>query len=144
MFRHRLQLRRWAARMLLLWLFGVGAAVANGCLASGPAGPADPAAEAAAHAHHHHGAQPAHSADEALDHHGGAAKTNCQDFCDKAHVSIPPLKSALDEVQVHALMLTTVAIVLPAPALAPVLAWVPRRDGVRLPPMPIAFGRLAL
>ena len=159
LFRHRQQLRRWAARVLLLWLFGLGAAVANGCMAGEPQAPvagrsavvndvatvqqAQHALPAAPHAHHH-GEHLTPTVDGAPDHHGGAGKTNCQDFCDKAQASIPPLKSALDDVHVHALTLASVTLVLPAPAFATIQTWVPRRDGVRPPTIAIAFGRLAL
>ena len=86
---------------------------------------------------------PSHGADDST-HIANLSKANCQDFCDKATVSIPPLKSALDDVQSHAAIATAVASVLPMPAIAPVHSWVRRRDGVKSPPIPIAFLRLAL
>jgi len=156
MFRHRRQLRRWAARVLLLWLFGLGTSVANACLTTGQTEPAAATASrlvamAGAHddlAFHDHapadgGLLPSHSAD-AQAHHGSLAKTNCQDFCGKAPVSIPLLKSALDDIQSHAVIAMAAANVLPMPALAPVQLWLLRRDGVRDLPIPIAFLRLAL
>lgn len=154
MFCHRNQIRRWAARVLLLWLLGVGVGVANACLApvaAGLAGPdmasavgqaspstAVPAAEASHHgAHHglHDGgkAQPA-----------SHAKSNCQDFCEKARVTIPPLKVAPGDLQGLALPPATVAVVLPAPVFQPVQSWLPRRDGVATLPIALAFVRLAL
>lgn len=156
MFRHRRQLRQWAARVLLLWLFGMGAGVANACLTTGQT-----AAVAAMAGHivsaveiHHDAAPrghaqadgavlPSHTAD-GQGNQGDPAKSNCQDFCDKATVSIPPLKSALDDVQSHAAIVMTAMTVLPMPAFAPVKLRVPRRDGVLAPPIPIAFLRLAL
>jgi hypothetical protein len=156
MFRHRQQLRRWAARVLFLWLFGLGVSIANACLVSGEAGPV--AATVGHHvagvearhgeASHDHAradgsALPAHSTDVPA-HHGSLSKANCQDFCDKATVSIPPLKSALDDIQSHAMTTMTAATVLPMPAFAPVQLWVPRRDGDRAPPIQVAFLRLAL
>lgn len=150
MFRHRQPLRRWAAFALLLWLFGVGAGVAHACLTlglsapgNGPDGSAtrsevvheDTAVAASAGCH---GAGQAHHDD------GVPGKTNCQDFCDKASVSIPPLKAALDDVLGAALLFPAVAGVVPVPALAPVQAWVPRRSGVGAPPIHIAFLRLTL
>jgi hypothetical protein len=156
MFRHRQQLRRWAANVLLLWLFGLGAGFANACLTSDSTAAASPAFAQAVDAfapHHdaaaHEGSHQDHqagSAHHALpDHHGTIAKTNCQDFCGKATVSIPPLKSALDDVQAHALIATVfTTTVLPVAAFAPVQLWVPRRDGVQALPIPIAFLRLAL
>jgi hypothetical protein len=156
MFRHRHQVRRWAARVLLLWLFGLGAGIAHACLTPGPTDVAAvavaSAAEALAAQHHaaaghaSHHEHLAHMAQHDLaSHHGTIAKTNCQDFCSKATTSIPSLKSALDDVQAHALtatMFTTTA--LPLPALAAMPLWVPRRDGVKALPIPIAFLRLAL
>jgi hypothetical protein len=59
-------------------------------------------------------------------------------------VSIPPLKSALDDDQLHAVIAPTAMTVVPMPAFAPVQLRVPRRDGVLAPPIPIAFLRLAL
>jgi hypothetical protein len=155
MFRHRRQLRRWAARMLVLWLFGVGVGMANACLAPHAVGLPDgpvrtsaaaevshPGADADRHAlhpgsHHSHDAQGA-------DHDGPTASPNCQDFCDKVAVSMPPLKSALDQLQGHALPASAASTAAPV---APVL-WVqprmPRRHGAWAPPIPISFLRLAL
>jgi hypothetical protein len=156
MFHHRQQLRRWAARVLILWLFGVAASVTNACLttvqtvpvasaASHQAGTLGTAHETTPHQHEQVdvGALPTDSGD-ATAHHGGLAKTYCQDFCSKATVTIPPLKSALDDVQSHALVVMATTVALPMPAFASVQLWVPRRDGVRAPPIPIAFLRLAL
>jgi hypothetical protein len=133
MFRHRQQLRRWAARVLFLWLFGVATSVANACFTTVQAVPV--AASAASHQV---------DGDDAAGHHGSLAKTNCQDFCGKASVTIPLLKSALDDVQSHALVATATTVTLPMPAFAPVQPWVPRMDGARSPPIPITFLRLAL
>jgi hypothetical protein len=156
MFRHRHQVRRWAARVLLLWLFGLGAGIAHACLTpelTDVAAVAVAAADVGLAAHHHAAADPAshhqhlaHSAQDGLaGHHGTIAKTNCQDFCSKATVSIPSLKSALDDVQAHALLTTVfTTTALPLPALAALPLWVPRRDGVKAPTIPIAFLRLAL
>jgi hypothetical protein len=156
MFRHRQQLRRWAARVLLLWLFGVGAGIANACITTGQAAPVAAAAShlvAAVETHYdavtHDHAQadgsglPSHGSDLPA-HQGSLSKVNCLDLCDKATVSIPPQKSALDEVQSHAVIAATALTVLPMPAFAPVQLWVPRRDGVQAPPIPIAFLRLTL
>ena len=156
MFRHRQQPRRWAARVLLLWLFGIGAGIANACITTGQVAPVAATgghlvAEVDAHhnavTHDHAQAEgsglPPHRAD-APAHHGSLSKANCQDFCDKARVSIPPLKSALDDIQSHAVIAMTAVTVLPMPAFAPVQLWVPRRDGVQAPPISIAFLRLAL
>jgi hypothetical protein len=156
MFRHRQQLRRWAARVLVLWLFGLGAGIANACITTGQVAPVAAVASqlvAVVDAHHdavtHDHAQadsvglPSRSAD-APAHHGSLSKANCQDFCDKATVSIPPQKSALDDIQSHAVFAMTAVTVLPIPAFAPAQLRVPRRDGVQAPPILIAFLRLAL
>ena len=153
MFRHRQQLRRWAARVLLLWLFGIGAGVANACIATAPA--AAEASHIVAVVDAQHDVVPhdhAHASSTSLlskgidapTHLGNLSKANCQDFCDKATVSIPPLKSALDDVQSHAVFVMATMIVVPMPAFAPVQLRVPRRDGVQAPPISIAFLRLAL
>lgn len=149
-------------RVLALWLFGVWAGVANACLTS-PAMQADDervaihaphaATDRVEHGHasamaHHDDAGAGHRHQEAggADHHALALKSNCTDFCDKASAAIPSLKSALDDVQLHALQAPAVAAIVTLPAFEPVLQWVPRRDDVRAPPIPIAiaFLRLAL
>ncbi len=139
MFRHRQQLRLWAARVLLAWVFAMGAGVANACLstvASGHAGLPTAHAEEATDEHHHASETPHRSPD----------KANCLDFCDKANASIPTLKPAADDVQAQALICLVGATALPVPVLEPVPGSVPRRDGVQAPPIPIviAFLRLAL
>ena len=153
MFRHRQQLRRWAARVLLLWLFGIGAGVANACITTAPTAAVASHIGSVVDTHHdvaaHDHAQAASSgppsqSTEAPGHFGNLSKANCQDFCDKATVSIPPLKSALDDIQSHSVIAMTAMTVLPMPAFAPVQLRVPRRDGVQAPPISIAFLRLAL
>jgi hypothetical protein len=160
MFRYRLQRRRWAAGVLLLWLFGVGAGVANACLLPNPA---QHGGHVAAHASdafvlqgvlhdetadpgvgHHHGSGPVHADEDAPGHPSHASQSNCADFCNKVSVSIPLLKSALDDVQGHAPPPPAAVSVLPMSAFLSVLPWVPRRDGVRAPLIHIAFLRLAL
>ena len=156
MFRYRQPLRRWAACVLFLWLFGIGAGIANACITTAPAAPVATVAshlvvsvaahhDAVTHDHARVGIAglPSYSAGASA-HHGSLSKANCQDFCGKATVSIPPLKSALDDIQSHAVIVKTAVTVLPMPALAPVQWWVPRRDGVRGPSIPIAFLRLTL
>ena len=153
MFLYRQQLRQWAARVLLLWLFGIGAGVANACITTAPLAAAASQMMAVVDVHHdavaHDQAQaastglPSQSTD-APAHLGNLSKANCQNFCDKATVSIPPLKSALDDIQSHPVIAMTAMTVLPMPAFAPVQLRVPRRDGVQAPPISIAFLRLAL
>lgn len=156
MFRHRQHLRRWAARVLLMWLFGVGAGLANACLAPSFAEVPNvhSAQELASdspsigttlteHAREHDGSGP-HQHEAAQDQPSSSSKANCQDFCDKASVSIPPLKTALDDAHGLGFPPPVVVIDLPLPAFTPVQSWVPCRDGMWAPPIPIAFLRLAL
>ena len=155
MFCYRRQLRRWAARVLLLWLFGIGAGFANACLAANMAelgGQGSLHAVAAHPTNEEAAAAPGdtrHASQEAQ-HHGGMGhdeapgKTNCQDFCDKSTISIPSLKLALDHADADALPPPVVAILCAVPASEPVQWWVPRRDGGLAPPITIAFLRLAL
>jgi len=136
MFRHHQRLRRWAAGVLLLWLFSVGLGVANACLAPGPVQSGNPSA--------------AHAADAGTPHEGGhgesdsALESNCVDFCDKASVSTLPLQTAPDDVPGHALLPAAVALAYPVPDHVPIRPQVPRQDGVPAPPIHIAFLRLTL
>lgn len=155
MLRYRSHLRVWAARVLLLWMFGVGAGIANTCLAAGtaqvggqraadtmavPASPADAATvpgqtpHAAPTAQHLDGACPGKT----------AGKTNCQDFCDKSRISIPPLKLALDHADAAALPAPPVAALCAVVLSEPPQRWVLQRDGGLAPPITIAYLRLAL
>lgn len=154
MFRHHQQLRRWALRVLLVWLFGLGLGVANACLA---------AQQFAGSVDAFHGVVAVQAADLAAapvgcEHHSGVAsdlsrhdlgeyspKSNCESFCERAGVTIPPQKSDLDSYQSHVLPPPRVAV-LPVSASVDVSAEVgaPRRDGARPLPIPIAFLRLAL
>ncbi|MBI5257920.1 MAG: hypothetical protein HY855_15550 [Burkholderiales bacterium] len=137
MFRHRQQLRRWAALLLFVWLCGLGATVANACLATEQAAlteQAEPLAQPPA--------APLHVHDDAHAQHGTVAKSNCQDFCSKVTLSIPPLKPSFDDVAPHAVLAMPVAFSLPVPARAPLPPWVAHQHGALDPPIPIAFLRL--
>jgi hypothetical protein len=134
MFRHRQLLRRWAARLLVLWLLGVGISVANACLTSGVATPD----------HVAHSTSPALHGGGATAHHGSLVTANCQDFCAKVTVSVPLLKAALDDVQAHAMGPIQIGPAVPVPAEAPVQPWKPRQDTVLALPIAIAYLRLAL
>ncbi|MDE1948403.1 MAG: hypothetical protein KGL43_16795 [Burkholderiales bacterium] len=156
MFRYRHQLRRWAAGLLFLWLFGVGTGVANACLASGSVMavpsrvdhafgmPAQHRPAATVTGNDHCGPGAAASDDSASISHDSAHRSNCHEFCDQASVSLPTLKSTIDKIQGTAAIPIRIAVLLPAPAFAPVRLWVPSRDGVAAPPIPIAFLRLTL
>ena len=133
MFSHRQQLRRWAARVLLVWLFGVAVGVANACeLGSLSDGGADALAFEHSASHGHDGGK------------GGADTSNCHAFCDKSSVSAPTWQSALDK-----FALTGLPAEWPiAPAFMPQPLPLPRirmrHDGRGEPPIPIAFLRLTL
>lgn len=154
MFRHRRHLHRWAARMLFLWVFGIGAGFANACLAAKPAtlGHAGAVHEATAHATEDHAAAPSEvdrtsfAAVFKVDvtHDEGPGSSNCQDFCDRSAISIPPLKSALDMALSVALLPPVAATYYSVVAREPVQWWPPRRDGIGAPLITIAFLRLAL
>ena len=138
MFRHRLQLRRWAACVLALWLFGVGIGVANACVLAieADAGGRDVLLAVASHDGAHAG----------VHHDGAPAPSNCQDFCGKAGVSMPPQKTSLDAAHGHALPVWA-AIPVVHPTLPAESKAAPRfdADDLRAPlPIQIAFLRLAL
>ena len=124
---------------MLLWLFGIGAGVANGCLAAGGAAPCEGHRQAAGQ---DQGSPSEHS--DGVDHPNAPAKTNCQDFCDKSSMSIPPLKAALDHAEGPALAPREIAMACAYMASTCDRSWEPRRDGARAPPITIAFLRLAL
>jgi len=84
MFSDRRRLRRWAAQVLLVWLFGLAMGVANAC-ALGEA------------AHHRSNAVTTAATDAGQNHQhgheqGDAAKVNCLDFCEKSSIAAPQLK----------------------------------------------------
>jgi hypothetical protein len=152
MFRHRQPLRRWAARLLVLRLFGVGIGIANACLvvpgmvmsAPSHAWRAADAMVSQAHADEHGMSGQAADDQSALAEPDSQAQPNCVDCCDKASASTPLLKSALDGLQGHAAVPPAMATVLPMPAFAPLHQWMPHRDDMPAPAIPIAFLRLAL
>ena len=155
MVRQRRQLRRWATRVLCVWLFGVAAGVANACLGPsleelgalrshvGVAVDGARGKSAVQASDPHHGSQQTQHAGD-FDHGGSPSKSNCQDFCDKSTVSILPLKSALDNVGAQVGAPPAVANAFPAPDASPDQPLLSRRDGSIAPPIPIAFLRLAL
>lgn len=148
--RHRQPLRRWAAHVLFLWLFGVVAGVANACLIPALNAPAEHTAQVEDQAPSPHHGDVINSSTTSLvgnqvpggDESSGTA--NCLDFCDKASISIPPLKSALDDGQAQALAPPALPTILPVPAFVPIRQQPLRRIDVAAPPIPIAFLRLAL
>lgn len=155
MFLCRRQLRRWAARVLFLWVFGVGSGFANACLTqtheqtdgvvSGHLFTAlaiDVHAATEAGEANHVSSQGHHLAGAGHDESPGYS--NCQDFCDKSGISIPPLKSALDLAQADALLPLVAAILYPV-ADCELVQWrLARHDGGSAPPITITLLRLAL
>ena len=84
MFSDRRRLRRWAAQVLLVWLFGLAMGVANACALGEQAHHRSELATAAASdavQKHHHGNEQ-----------GDPAKVNCLEFCEKASIAAPQLK----------------------------------------------------
>lgn len=84
MFSDRRRLRRWAAQVLLVWLFGLAMGVANACALGEPA-------------HHRSDVATAPASDAVQKHEhgneqGDLAKVNCLDFCEKSSIGAPQLK----------------------------------------------------
>ena len=84
MFSDRRRLRRWAAQVLLVWLFGLAMGVANACALG-------------EHAHHRPELATAAASDAVQKHQhgneqGDPAKVNCLEFCEKASIAAPQLK----------------------------------------------------
>jgi hypothetical protein len=82
----RRRLRRWAAQVLLVWLFGLAMGVANAC-AQGD------------QVHHRSDASTMVASDTLQKHQHGSeqtdpAKINCLDFCEKSSIGAPQLKVA--------------------------------------------------
>lgn len=138
MFSDRRRLRRWAAQVLLVWLFGFAMGMANACALGEPAHhKSDAASMAGGHASqkHQHG-----------DEQGDLAKVNCLDFCEKSSVGAPQLKAVGDALGV-------LGFALPAPRTFSVAPCAEHTVGQLLvdsphlrggPPPRIAFQRLAL
>lgn len=157
MFRNSRQLRRWAARVLLVWLFGVGLGVANACWAGihfqpGAVHPASAAAQQVAGGEEAtpecalHGASQADAQQDGGPGpgHDGQARSNCKTYCDGFSVSITPLKTSLDNMPAHAMPVATTSLAAPVAGASPVHLLMSRRDPGPATPITIAFLRLAL
>ncbi len=153
MFGNSRQLRRWAARVLLLWLFGVASGIANACWIEGLVHSAGQQSSALSHGDLHgevakecemHAAL--HSGQDAADasHQARAAKLTCQTSCEMSSVSLSPAKPPMDHPPALALPSITYAAAAPTPGASSVHLLMPRRDGGVAPPVVIAFLRLAL
>lgn len=156
MFRHRNQLRRWAARLLFVWLVAFGTGLANACLSSGAVtldatSSEGSAAESAPHQEsavekggHDHAGTTAHERDGTPGHHSAPAKANCIEFCNRASIPVPTFKSSLDDCQGYAVLQLAVVPLMPATPAQPAAMRVPHLIGFAAPPIPIAYLRLTL
>lgn len=152
MFCRHQQLRRWALRVLFVWLFGLGLGIANACVAAQQfAGGGDTVqgkgqaqatgSAAAAGCEHHSSAVP----DQAShDGHDPSPKSNCENLCERAGVTVPPQKSVPDNYQFDALPPAVAALTVPASVDVAADVRAPRQDGARPLSIPIVFLRLAL
>lgn len=138
MFSDRRRLRRWAAQVLLVWLFGLAMGVANACALGEPA-------------HHHSDAATTTAADAVQKHdhgneQGDLAKVNCLDFCEKSSIGAPQLKVVGDGLAALSFALPVAHTLSVAGQTAPTVGRLvvdsPTLPGG--PPPRIAFQRLAL
>ena len=130
MFSGRRRLRRWAAQVLVVWLFGLAMGAANACALSERAHRRADAATAAAgqdgQKHRHGSAQ------------GEAAEIDCLNFCEKSSIGAPPLKVVGDGLAALGFALP----VSPQPTVGRPAVDSPNLRGG--PPPRIVFQRLAL
>jgi hypothetical protein len=138
MFSDRRRLRRWAAQVMLVWLFGLAMGVANACALGEQAHHrSDAATPVAADAvqKHQHG-----------DEQGDLAKVNCLDFCEKSSLGALQLKVVGDGLAVLGLALPVSHALSvagqPEPMVVRLMVDSPTLPGG--PPPRIAFQRLAL
>jgi len=75
--------RRWAARVLLVWLFGVATGMTNACALGEPSHHRTDATAATGSQEHHH-----------VDERGNVGKVNCLDLCEGLSIGTPQLKGA--------------------------------------------------
>lgn len=155
MFYSHQQLRRSAATMLLLWLFGVGSAVANNCLTAGTPkldGGRHESATPTLVAHHKaERSQGVAATGDALHDRGDTnhapeephAAANCQDFCNKVSTSQTAPKWEGEDVGMAAAP-PPVAFVAAIRFNRRSQTWALRPSQEPAPPVRIAFVRLAL
>lgn len=132
---NRRQLRRWAARVLMAWLFGMVAGVVNACVIDTPM-----KAVHATHAVAHADQSQSHDGNDDGNDDGNGT---CRDFCEKSAVSLLSTSTGTDA-----------GTVLPALPAAPVSITLAALQGAARPvasdrlsgplPVRIAFVRLAL
>lgn len=138
MFSDRRRLRRWAAQVLLVWLFGLAMGVANACALGEPAhhrsDVATPVAADTVQKHQHGNEQ------------GDLAKVNCLDFCEKSSIAAPQLKVVGDGLAALGFALPVSHVLSVAGQIEPTVGRLvvdsPHLPGG--PPPRIAFQRLAL
>jgi hypothetical protein len=149
MFRHRHQLRHWAARALLVWLFGVVTGVANACWTESLAHPDADAAmvssviaqpECESHGGLHHAASDETAPGSGEQH----AKSVCQTYCDGFSASITQLKSPVDKTAAPAILASTFVVGAQFARTSSAHQLMPRRDGGQPPAITIALLRLTL
>ena len=138
MFSDRRRLRRWAAQVLLVWLFGLAMGVANACALGEQAHHRSEVVTTAAPESpqkHQHGSEQ-----------GDLAKVNCLDFCEKSSLGAPQLKVVGDGLAALGFALPisrTLSVAGRAePAVGRLMVDSPTLPGG--PPPRIAFQRLAL
>lgn len=138
MFSDRRRIRRWAAQVLLVWLFGLVMGVAYACALG-------------EQAHHRSDAETMAAADAVQKHQhgnvqGDRSKVNCLDFCEKTSVAAPPLKAVGDGLAALGFALPVSRVLSMAGQIEPTVGRL-MVDSPHLPcgPAPrIAFQRLAL
>lgn len=137
MFRYRRQLRRWTARVLLVWLFGVAVGVAHACIVAPAAGIHDDGYSLAVAEAHSDDDDHEHAADTS-----GVA--NCQDFCVKTSTSLPGSQKSGDGFDPGVAPLPLAAGLLPAVRPSTLtLSAEPSQHRAPIP-IPISLLRLAL
>ncbi|NML16950.1 hypothetical protein [Azohydromonas caseinilytica] len=131
-FHHR-QLRRWAALVLLAWLFGVAMSVANACALrlSGDASAAL-VEHAEASSHHHN------------DGHDNESQANCLDFCEESSVAVSTWQAVPDLTSLAWLPTVFITLVIPAPPSLSARSVCAPPDVAAGPPIPITLRRLTL
>lgn len=154
MFRHRSQLRRWAAHVLLVWLFGALSGVANACWASSLVQPDGQHPEwaqqqvsaetSAPECGFHAGARPPAQEAASFQTQDSFSGPTCLTYCDGASVSIPAFKTAIDQPPELPAAAAAFGLAAPQPGRSRVHLLMPHREGGHAPSITIAFLRLTL
>ena len=142
----RSRLRRLAACVLLLWVFGLASGIANACVLGSDSHHASHAAAGAVHVHHDGMAMDHMDGHAAHEHPADHGKPPCEQLCDApaaARTADHELASALAGFWLAPAPLPAVVLrALEPPVRGALPGAAPRvRDGV---PLPIAFLRLTL